>query len=74
MKKEELKKCIMHAEFFDIPLIKLSVFFFTLFIASYISKDLLIKYRFVWILGFLIFAIRPFWRLVINCGKKNDKK
>jgi hypothetical protein len=77
MIKEEINARLKQTNVFDIQLIKLSVFFFTLFIASYISKEILTDYRLIWIIGFLICAIQPFWKFWLNCGgscKKNGKK
>ena len=42
----------------DVQFIKLSVFFFAFFLASFLG-NVLVDYRWLWLILFVIFAIKP---------------
>jgi hypothetical protein len=79
MLKEEVDSRLKKTNIFDIQLIKISVFFFAFWIASYIPSEFLSQYRWIWFLIFIISAIPVFWKFWLNCGgkcktEKYDKK
>jgi hypothetical protein len=52
-------KVIKNLKWWDISLMKLGVFFFTFFIASYISSNTLIGGRWIWLILAILFSIKP---------------
>jgi len=48
--------------FWDLQLIKASVFFFAFWIVSFFSIQSISKYQWLWFVLFLIFAIKPAYR------------
>jgi hypothetical protein len=56
----DMKKGWCDLSVLDMQLTKLAVFFFAFWIVSFIATDFIIKYRWIWFLVFLVFAIKPF--------------
>lgn len=52
-------KTIKNLKVWDVALIKLSVFFFAFFIASFIDPVLVQQYRWIWLILGIIFMIKP---------------
>lgn len=52
-------KTIKNMKLWDISLLKLSVFFFAFFIASFINAELIQQYRWIWLTLGIIFMIKP---------------
>lgn len=52
-------KTVKKLDAFDIQLMKASMFFLGLFIASYIPVDILVKYRWIWLAVTIALAIKP---------------
>ncbi|MBI2105416.1 hypothetical protein HYT56_01100 [Candidatus Woesearchaeota archaeon] len=52
-------KTIKNLKLIDLSLIKLSVFFFAFFVASYIDNNALIGGRWIWLALGIIFVIKP---------------
>lgn len=57
-------KDIKNLKFWDLQLIKVAVFFFTLFVASFINAELLVRYRIIWLALFVVSAIKPFIKII----------
>jgi len=79
MFKEEMNKELRGTHVVYIQLIKLATFFFAFWVASYVPAQMLIDYRWIWLVLFIVFALPVFFRFWINhrskCNiKKNDKK
>lgn len=58
-------KIVKDLKWWDISLIKAGVFFFGLFIASYISNNVLIRGRWMWLVLAILFAIKP-WSVALK--------
>jgi len=52
-------RAIKNLKFWDITLIKLSVFFIAFFIASFVNADLIQQFRWLWLTLGIIFMIKP---------------
>ena len=52
-------KTIKNLKLWDISLLKLSVFFFAFFIASYVDSEALEGFRWLWLVLGIVFAIKP---------------
>ena len=57
----------------DIKLIKLSTFAFALFVAGFFS-DFVLKWRWVWFVLFILFAIQPLMKFCKGKCRNPDKK
>lgn len=62
MVKKDIKKKVEKLNWLDVQLIKLSVFFLAFFIASFIPFDFLEKYRWMWLILFVLFIIKPLYK------------
>jgi len=58
-------KTIKNLKLIDISLIKLSVFFFAFFVASFIDNDVLVGWRWIWLILGVLFAIKP-WSIAMK--------
>ncbi|MDO8517336.1 MAG: hypothetical protein Q7S33_04400 [Nanoarchaeota archaeon] len=58
MLKERAKKLSI----IDIQLIKLAVFFFAFWIASYFPNEIIMQYRWLWFGLFIVSSIKPLWK------------
>jgi hypothetical protein len=58
-------KAMKDLKWWDISLIKFGVFFFTLFVASYISNETLMKGRWIFLGLGILFAIKP-WSVALK--------
>ena len=77
-------KVVKNMKWWDISLIKLGMLFFAFFVASYISAEILIGGRWIWLILAVIFSIRPASIAIKHMqsnnvnggenGKKNKKK
>jgi len=56
---EILKKALKKITIADMQFIKLSFIFFGLFIAAFIKPAFLVKWKWFWLVFFIIFLIKP---------------
>lgn len=66
MQKGMIKNSLKQTNLFDVQLMKLCVFFFTLWVATYIPTQFLVSYRVVWLVAFIVFAIPLFYKFFIK--------
>ncbi|MBS3151135.1 hypothetical protein J4443_02025 [Candidatus Woesearchaeota archaeon] len=58
-------KAVKNLKWWDIALIKAGVFFFSLFVASYISNYILVGGRWLWLILAIALSIKP-WSLALR--------
>ncbi len=64
MIKKRFNKFRKNITIADVQFIKLSVFFFAFWIASFIDINYIVGWRWIWFGLFLLFGAKPIWKFL----------